>query len=110
MPSKYNRDNYNKEFMVTINGQQFYRLKVGIEPTIRRPEYILVTDEDRRINFKREKLDKISPCKGKARNFRLPEIGERRRDGSVAGYSIRRNDGKLVYFRHDPVGENGYLA
>jgi len=56
-----------------------------------------------------ENLDTKSLCTGNAKDPRFPRTGERRPDGSVAGYSWRDRHGLLYYFRHDPVGSNGYL-
>lgn len=58
----------------------------------------------------KEEKDTTSPCSGPAKDPTLPNPGERRLDGSVAGYSWRdTKSGKLRYFRHDPIGRNGYL-
>lgn len=57
-----------------------------------------------------EALDTKSPCIGLAKNPRSPATGERRPDGSVAGYSWRDSHGILFYFRHEPIGSNGYLT
>ena len=57
-----------------------------------------------------EKLDTKSPCLGPAKDPNFPKHGERRPDGSIAGFSWRNpRNGKLCYFRHDPVGSSGYL-
>lgn len=57
-----------------------------------------------------EELDTKSPCVGPAKDPKSPCSGERRPDGSVAGYSWRDRYGLLHYFRHEPVGSNGYIV
>ena len=57
-----------------------------------------------------EPLDTISPCFGPAKDPKFPATGERRSDGSVAGFSWRDRYGLLHYFRHEPVGATGYLV